>query len=217
MKTVFEESATEACTETPIGLVDIEALEEKSRDADDHHPELKPSDIGVIIKDAKSEGIYRTAPPPCLIGVGVNESSYQFRVSLPGIPNTTQTYLSKLLQQLVAQFQFIGGSNNVWGSIPTTYPAFEIPSVNPIISKDPTINEVVAKPYNEDERSILEYNPNSEYGINDFDEDCIGHGRSLEGDNDEPAHYNGIGSDPTDGGRTGSVPLVFTGPSWDTF
>ncbi|KAK0603877.1 hypothetical protein LWI29_009683 [Acer saccharum] len=92
--TVFEGSATEACTGTPTGLVDIEAMEEASRDADDHHPELKPSDIGVISKDAKqSEGISRTAPPMGLIGVGVNESSYHFRVSLPGIPNTTQSNL----------------------------------------------------------------------------------------------------------------------------
>ncbi|TXG74150.1 hypothetical protein EZV62_002729 [Acer yangbiense] len=92
--TVFERSATEACMETPTGLVDIEAMEEASRDADDHHPELKPSDIGVISKDAKeSEGISCTMPPMGLIGVGVNESSYHFRVSLPGIPNTTQSNL----------------------------------------------------------------------------------------------------------------------------
>ncbi|KAK4850346.1 hypothetical protein QYF36_003623 [Acer negundo] len=93
MKPVFEGSATEACTETPMGPVDIEVLEEASRDAVDHHPELKPSDIGVISKDAKSEGISRTAPPLGLIGVGVNESSYHFRVSLPGIPNTNQSNL----------------------------------------------------------------------------------------------------------------------------
>ncbi|KAK3206342.1 hypothetical protein Dsin_020388 [Dipteronia sinensis] len=91
--TVFKGSATEACTETPMGLVDIEAMEEASRAADDHHPELRPPDIGVISKDAKSEGISRTAPPMGLIGVGVNESSYHFRVSLPGIPNTTQSNL----------------------------------------------------------------------------------------------------------------------------
>ncbi|KAK2642388.1 hypothetical protein Ddye_024151 [Dipteronia dyeriana] len=91
--TVFEGSAMEACTETPMGLADIKTMEEASRDSDDHHPELKPSDIGVISKNAKSEGISRTAPPMGLIGVGVNESSYHFRVSLPGISNTTQSNL----------------------------------------------------------------------------------------------------------------------------
>ncbi|KAK4857578.1 hypothetical protein QYF36_002974 [Acer negundo] len=95
------------------------------------------------------------------------------------------------------------GSNNVLGSIPTTDHAFKISSVNPIIFEDPTINEVVAKSYNEDERSIPEYNPYSEYGLDHFDEAYIGHGGSREGVNDEPAHYHRMGSDPTDGGLIG--------------
>ncbi|KAK3189684.1 hypothetical protein Dsin_029245 [Dipteronia sinensis] len=114
-------------------------------------------------------------------------------------------------------FQFGGGSNNVLASIPITDNAFEILSVNPVISEDPTINEVLAEPYNEDERSILEYNPHSEYGLDDFDEDCISHRGSREGVNDESPHYHVMGSDPTDCGRRGSVPPVFTGPSRDTF
>ncbi|KAK3221293.1 hypothetical protein Dsin_008318 [Dipteronia sinensis] len=133
-----------------------------------------------------------------------------------GVPTVQPVYQS-FLQQLAAQFQSGGGSNNVLASIPTTDHAFEIPSVNPVISDDPTINEVLAEPYNEDERSIPEYNPHSEYGLDDFDEDCIGHSGSRDGMNDEPAHYHGMGSDPTDGGRRGSVPPVFAGPSRDTF
>ncbi|KAK3198312.1 hypothetical protein Dsin_021727 [Dipteronia sinensis] len=79
-----------------------------------------------------------------------------------------------------------------------------ITSVNPVISEDPTIDEVVADPYNEDDRSILEYNSQSEYGLD-------------KGMNDVPLHYHGMSSDPTDGCHTGSVPPVFTSPSRDTF
>ncbi|KAK0600283.1 hypothetical protein LWI29_013364 [Acer saccharum] len=73
-------------------------------------------------------------------------------------------------------------------------------TVNPIILEDQTINEVVEEPYNEDDRSIPEYNPHSEYGLDDFNEDYIRHSGSREGVNDELAHDHGMGSDPTDGG-----------------
>ncbi|KAK3230071.1 hypothetical protein Dsin_001952 [Dipteronia sinensis] len=119
-----------------------------------------------------------------------------------GVP-TVQPVYQTFLQQLEARLQSAGGSNNIWGTIPTTYPTFEIPSVNPIISEDPTIDEVV-DPYNEDVRSIPEYNSYIEYGLDD-------------GVNDEPAHYHEMSSDPTDGCHTGSVPPVFIGSSTDTF
>ncbi|KAK3219531.1 hypothetical protein Dsin_013501 [Dipteronia sinensis] len=128
-----------------------------------------------------------------------------------------EVYISVVEKQLATPFQSGGGSNNVLGSTPTTGHAFEIPSVNPVISEDPTINAVLVEPYNEDERSIPEYNPHSEYGLDDFDEDYIGDGGSREGMNDEPSHYHGMGSDPTDCGHSRSVPPVFTGPSRDTF
>ncbi|TXG63708.1 hypothetical protein EZV62_010702 [Acer yangbiense] len=72
------------------------------------------------------------------------------------------------------------------------------------------------EPYNEDERSIPDYNPHSEYGLDDFDEDYIGHGGSCEGVNDELAHYHGMDSDTTEGGRSRSLPPVFVGPNRDT-
>ncbi|KAK4836456.1 hypothetical protein QYF36_023345 [Acer negundo] len=101
---------------------------------------------------------------------------------------TVQPIYQTFLQQLAAQFPSVGGSNNVLGSIPTTDP------------------------------SIPEYNPHSEYGLNDFNEDYIGHSGSREGVNDEPAPYHGMGSNPTyGGGSTGFVPPVFAGPSRDTF
>ncbi|KAI9201523.1 hypothetical protein LWI28_024718 [Acer negundo] len=64
--------------------------------------------------------------------------------------------------------------------------------VNPIIPEDQTIDEMVAEPSNEDERSIPKYNPYSEYGLNDFDEDYIGHSGSRKDVNDEPTHHHGI-------------------------
>ncbi|KAI9169648.1 hypothetical protein LWI28_015515 [Acer negundo] len=112
---------------------------------------------------------------------------------------TVQPIYQTFLQQLAAQISSVGGSNNVLGSIPTTDPSFD-QIVNPIIPEDQTIDEVVTEPYNEDDRSILEYNPHSEYGLDDFDEDYIGHSGSREGVNDEPAPHHGIGSDPTYGG-----------------
>ncbi|KAI9161435.1 hypothetical protein LWI28_017405 [Acer negundo] len=103
------------------------------------------------------------------------------------------------LQQLSAQFPSVGGSNTVLGSIPTTDPSFD-QTVNPIIPEDQTIDEVVTEPYNEDDRSIPEYNPHSEYGLDDFNEDYIGRSGSREGVNDEPTPYHGMGSNPTYGG-----------------
>ncbi|KAK3198373.1 hypothetical protein Dsin_021788 [Dipteronia sinensis] len=120
-----------------------------------------------------------------------------------GVP-TVQPVYQTLLHQLEARFQSAGGSNNIWGIIPTTDPTFEIPSVNPVISEDQTIDDVVADPYNEDDKSIPEYNSHSQYGLD-------------EAVNDEPAHYHGMSSDPTNGCRTRSVPPAFTGPSRDTF
>ncbi|KAK4842356.1 hypothetical protein QYF36_020054 [Acer negundo] len=104
---------------------------------------------------------------------------------------TVQPIYQTFLQQLAAQISSVGGSNNVLGSIPTTDPSFD-QIVNPIIPEDQTIDEVVTEPYNEDDRSILEYNPHSEYGLDDFDEDYIGHSGSREGVNDEPAPHHGI-------------------------
>ncbi|TXG69382.1 hypothetical protein EZV62_004317 [Acer yangbiense] len=90
--------------------------------------------------------------------------------------------------------------------------------MNPIILEDQTIDEVVKEPYNEDDRSIPEYNPHSEYGLDDFNEDYIRHSGSREGVNDEPAHDHGMGSDPINGGGcTGFVPPVSAGPSRKTF
>ncbi|KAK0607983.1 hypothetical protein LWI29_023554 [Acer saccharum] len=59
---------------------------------------------------------------------------------------------------------------------------------------------------NEDERSIPDYNPHTDYGLDDFDEDYNGHSGSREGVNDDPAHYDGMESDPSEGGRSGSMP-----------
>ncbi|TXG69643.1 hypothetical protein EZV62_004578 [Acer yangbiense] len=134
-----------------------------------------------------------------------------------GVP-TVQPIYQTFLQQLAAQFPSTGGSNNVWGSIPTIDPSYD-QTVNPIILEDQTIDEVVEEPYNEDDISILEYNPHSEYGLDDFNEDYIHHSGSREGVNDEPTHDHGMGSDPTDGGGgcTGFVPLVSAGPSRDSF
>ncbi|KAI9195578.1 hypothetical protein LWI28_016252 [Acer negundo] len=95
------------------------------------------------------------------------------------------------LHQLAAQFPSVNGSNNVWGSIPITDPSFD-QTVNPIIPENQTIDEVVAEPYNEDERSITEYNPHSEYRLDDFDKDYIGHSGSRDGVNNEPAHHHGM-------------------------
>ena len=124
--------------------------------------------------------------------------------------HTDQPVYQSFLQQLAAQFQSAGGSNNVMGSIPTT------PSVNHVISEGPTINEVMPEPCDEDDRSIPDYNPHTEYGLDDFDEDYIGHGGSREGVNDEPGHYDGMDSDPSEGGRSRSFPPVFGGPNPDT-
>ncbi|KAI9160144.1 hypothetical protein LWI28_005516 [Acer negundo] len=100
------------------------------------------------------------------------------------------------LHQLAAQFQFADGSNNVVGYIPTTDHAIETLSVNLLIGENPTINEVMPEPYDKEERSIPAYNPHNDYGLDDFDEDYIGHGGSREGVNDETSHYNGMESDP---------------------
>ncbi|KAK2663136.1 hypothetical protein Ddye_001710 [Dipteronia dyeriana] len=108
-----------------------------------------------------------------------------------GAPTVQPVYQS-FVQQLTAQFQSGGGSNNVFGSIPTTDNVFETPIGNPVIFEDPKINE--------DESWIPEYNSHSEYGLQDFDEDYIGDGGSRKGVNYE-----------------GSVPPVFTGLSRDTF
>ncbi|TXG52692.1 hypothetical protein EZV62_021861 [Acer yangbiense] len=133
-----------------------------------------------------------------------------------GVP-TVQPIYQTFSQQLAAQFPSAGGSNNVWGSIPTTDPSFD-QTVNPIILEDQTIDEVVEEPYNEDDRSIPEYIPHSEYGLDDFNEDYIRHSGSREGVNDEPAYDHGMGSDPTGGGGcTGFVPPVSAGPSRDAF
>ncbi|KAK0578839.1 hypothetical protein LWI29_017011 [Acer saccharum] len=126
---------------------------------------------------------------------------------------TDQPVYQNFLQQLAAQFQSTDGSNNVVGSIPTTNHAVETLSVNPIIYEDPTINEVMPGRYNEDERLI---NPHTDYGLDDFDEDYNGDGGSREGVNDDPAHYDGMDSDPSEGGRSGSMPPVFGGPNRDT-
>ncbi|KAK0572686.1 hypothetical protein LWI29_035455 [Acer saccharum] len=119
---------------------------------------------------------------------------------------TDQPIYQSFRQQLAAQFQSAGGSNNVVGSIPTTNHAVETPSVNPIIYEDPTINEVMLGRCNEDERSIPDYNPHTDYGLDDFDEDYNGHSGSREGVNNDPAHYDGMESDPSEGGRSGSMP-----------
>ncbi|KAK3219478.1 hypothetical protein Dsin_013448 [Dipteronia sinensis] len=102
--------------------------------------------------------------------------------------HTVQPVCQSILQQLVVQFQSAGGSNNIWGSIPTTDSTFEIPSVNPVISED---------------------------GLDDFDKDYISPDGSREGMNDEAAHCQGMssdrtnsGPDPTDGGPTGSGTAV---------
>ncbi|KAK2643814.1 hypothetical protein Ddye_019009 [Dipteronia dyeriana] len=116
-----------------------------------------------------------------------------------GVP-TVQPVFQSFVQQLTAQFQSGGGSNNVFGSIPTA---------DNVFGSIPTINE--------DESSILEYNSHSEYGLEDFDEDYIGDGGSREGVNDEATYHHGMSSDSTDGGRRGSVPPVFTGLTRDTF
>ncbi|KAK2648636.1 hypothetical protein Ddye_016125 [Dipteronia dyeriana] len=78
---------------------------------------------------------------------------------------------------------------------------------------DPTINEFLAEPYNEDKSSIPEYNSHSEYGLEDFDEDYIGDGESREGVNDEATYHHGMSSNSTDGGRRESVPPVIAGLS----
>ncbi|KAK2653997.1 hypothetical protein Ddye_013853 [Dipteronia dyeriana] len=103
-----------------------------------------------------------------------------------------------------AQFQSAGGSNNIWDFIPTIDPAFETLNMNPVIYEDLTIEEVVADPYNEDDKLIPKYNPYSGRGL-------------YEGVNDESAHYHGMSSDSIDGCRTGSVPPIFTGQSTDSF
>ncbi|TXG68965.1 hypothetical protein EZV62_003900 [Acer yangbiense] len=140
-------------------------------------------------------------------------SAERGHVGVPIVQPIYQTFS----QQLAAQFPSGGGSNNVWGSIPTTNPSFD-QTMNPIIVEDQTIDEVVEEPYNENDRSIPEYNPHSEYGLDDFNEDYIGDGGSREGVNDEAAHHHGMDSNPTDGGGcTGFVPPVFAGPSRDTF
>ncbi|TXG46823.1 hypothetical protein EZV62_026117 [Acer yangbiense] len=128
---------------------------------------------------------------------------------------TDQPIYQSFRQQLAAQFQSAGGSNNVVGSIPTTNHAVETPSVNPIIYEDPTINEVMPGRCNEDERSIPDYNPHTDYGLDDFDEDYNGDSGSREGVNDNPAHYDGMDSDPSEGGRSGSMPPVIGGPNRD--
>ncbi|KAK0578920.1 hypothetical protein LWI29_018365 [Acer saccharum] len=128
---------------------------------------------------------------------------------------TDQPIYQSFLQQLAAQFQSAGGSNNVVGSIPTTNHAVETPSVNPIIYEDPTINEVMQGRYIEDERSILEYNPHTDYELDDFDEDYNGDSGSREGVNDDPAYNDGMDLDPSGGVRR-SMPLVFGGPNRDT-
>ncbi|KAK2656209.1 hypothetical protein Ddye_009261 [Dipteronia dyeriana] len=122
---------------------------------------------------------------------------------------TVQPVYQSFVQQLTARFQSAGGSNNVFGSIPTTDNVFQTPIENPVVFEDPTINE--------DESSIPEYNSYSEYELEDFDEDYIGDGRSREGVNYEVTYHHGISSNSTDGGRRGPVPPVFTGLSRDTF
>ncbi|KAK4838845.1 hypothetical protein QYF36_016908 [Acer negundo] len=107
---------------------------------------------------------------------------------------TVQPIYQTFLQQLAAQFPSVGGSNNVLGSIPTTYPSFDITLI-PIIPEDQTIDEVVTEPYNEDDRSIPEYNPQSEYGLDDFNEDYIGRSGSREGVNDKSDSHHGMVSD----------------------
>ncbi|KAK4839480.1 hypothetical protein QYF36_022272 [Acer negundo] len=72
------------------------------------------------------------------------------------------------------------------------------------------------EPYDKEERSIPAYNPHNDYGLDDFDKDYIGHGGSREGVNDETSHYNGMESDPSKGGHSGSLPSVFSGPNRDT-
>ena len=129
---------------------------------------------------------------------------------------TDQPVYESFLQQLAAQFQSAGGSNNVVGSIPTTDHAIETPSVNPIICEDLNINEAMLERYNDDERSIPDYNPHSDYGLDDFDEDYSGHDGSREGVNDEPVDYDGMDTDPSRGGCSGSIPPVFGGPNRDT-
>ncbi|TXG60737.1 hypothetical protein EZV62_012100 [Acer yangbiense] len=129
---------------------------------------------------------------------------------------TDQPIYQSFRQQLAAQFQSASGSNNVIGSIPTTNHVVETPSVNPIIYEDPTINEVMPRRCNKDERSIPDYNPHTDYGLDDFDEDYNGDGGSREGVNDDPAHYDGMDSDPLEGGRSGSMPPVIGGPNRDT-
>ncbi|KAK2642377.1 hypothetical protein Ddye_024140 [Dipteronia dyeriana] len=116
---VFKRSATEACMGTPTDVVDIEDVDEGIYDANDHHPELNPSDIGVISKDGESQGIDDgspasdegpkhwsckgtpkelplTVPPMGLVGIGVSEEAFIFRVSLPGIQNTRRYLRCKI-------------------------------------------------------------------------------------------------------------------------
>ncbi|KAK0582566.1 hypothetical protein LWI29_027134 [Acer saccharum] len=126
-------------------------------------------------------------------------------VSVPTVQSIYQTFS----QQLAAQFPSSGGSNNIWGFIPTTNLSFD-QTMNHIILEDQTIDEVVEELYNEDDRSIPEYNSHSEYGLDDFNEDYIGDGGSREGVNDEAAHHHGMDSNPTDGGGcTGYSGLIF--------
>ncbi|KAI9201349.1 hypothetical protein LWI28_022030 [Acer negundo] len=129
---------------------------------------------------------------------------------------TDQPIYQSFLHQLAAQFQSAGGSNNVVGYIPTTDHAIETPSVNPLIGENPTINEVMPEPYDEDERTIPDYNPHNDYGLDDFDEDYIGHGESRKGVNDEKTHYDGMESNPSEGGHSGSLQPIFGGPNRDT-
>ncbi|KAK4852730.1 hypothetical protein QYF36_020170 [Acer negundo] len=94
---------------TPTDVVDIEVMDEGIHDANDHHPELKPSDIGVIIKDGESHGIddvspasdegskhwscmgtpkelALTMPPMGLVGIGVSEDAFLFPSFTSGNP-----------------------------------------------------------------------------------------------------------------------------------
>ncbi|KAK2641338.1 hypothetical protein Ddye_023101 [Dipteronia dyeriana] len=162
-------------------------------------PKIKDdSDVEILLCDGGHV-------PEVSVSVVEKVSVQPGHVSVP----TVQPVFQSFVQQLTAQFQSGGGSNNVFGSIPTTDNVFETPIGNLVIFEDPTINE--------DESSIPEYNSHSEYGLEDFDEDYIGDGRSREGVNDEATYHHGMSSDSTDSGRRGFVPPVFTGLSRDTF
>ncbi|KAK2638396.1 hypothetical protein Ddye_026191 [Dipteronia dyeriana] len=175
---------------------------------------LTYSELSKVVQVVANVGLTRfSIELRTLVDTGV-----RFRLARPKIKDDSDVEMllcdgghvpEVFVQQLTAQFQCGGGSNNVLGSIPTTDNVFQTLIGNPDIFEDPTINE--------DESSIPEYNSHSKYGLDNFNEDYIGDGGSPEGVNDEATYHHGISSNSTYGGRRGSVPPIFTGLSRDTF